>query len=238
VMSIFAILAGVLWGAPWRWGQGQRILKAFRRSILVGVAALFLMALLFPDSILATWSFYSETLDPRSSASELRARTVDYPLVNFERAFQFAHWPTGYGTGTSSLGGQYVQRLLGPESRSVGGVENGYGTLIVEMGILGLILWIFWSSVFLVCAWKVVISLRQTVYFPVAFAIFWYSFLLLVPFTYGGMSPYQNFVMNAYFWLLAGVLFRLPHLAKTPQLVPAEHRAPRMAAFPALVGGR
>jgi hypothetical protein len=27
------------------------------------------------------------------------------------------------------------------------------------------------------------------------------------------MPPYQNYVMNAYLWLLIGVLFRLPHLA-------------------------
>ncbi len=34
-------------------------------------------------------------------------------------------------------------------------------------------------------------------FFPIAFAILWYAFLLLYPFTYGGLAPYQNFVDNA-----------------------------------------
>jgi hypothetical protein len=36
--------------------------------------------------------------------------------------------------------------------------------------------------------------------------------LLLYPLTFGGMVPYQNFVTNAYLWLLVGILFRLPEL--------------------------
>ena len=28
------------------------------------------------------------------------------------------------------------------------------------------------------------------------------------------IQPYQNFILNAYFWLLVGVLFRLPDLVK------------------------
>jgi hypothetical protein len=43
---------------------------------------------------------------------------------------------------------------------------------------------------------------------------------LLYPFTYGGLAPYQNYVNNAYLWLLVGVLFRLPDLLAN-QPVPA-----------------
>jgi hypothetical protein len=39
------------------------------------------------------------------------------------------------------------------------------------------------------------------------------------------MAPYQNYVMNAYLWLLIGVLFRLPHLAVDEQAV---HRPTQM----------
>jgi hypothetical protein len=35
--------------------------------------------------------------------------------------------------------------------------------------------------------------------------------------TFAGMQPYQDFVLNAYLWLLLGVLFRLPTLAVTSQ---------------------
>jgi hypothetical protein len=34
------------------------------------------------------------------------------------------------------------------------------------------------------------------------------------------MQFYQNFVNNAYLWLLTGVLYRLPKLAEMPQPVP------------------
>ena len=33
VASIMALSAGFLWGAPWRWGQGHRLVKAFRQAL-------------------------------------------------------------------------------------------------------------------------------------------------------------------------------------------------------------
>jgi hypothetical protein len=39
----------------------------------------------------------------------------------------------------------------------------------------------------------------------------------LVPLTFGGLQPYQDFILNAYLWLLLGVLFRLPKLAVDAQ---------------------
>jgi hypothetical protein len=215
MMSALVLSAGFLWGVPWRWGQRHRLVTAVRRACLVGTVGLFLMIQLFPTSIGASWAFYSETLSPTSPASELRYRSWDYPIAGLEQAFQHERWPYGYGTGTASLGTGYVARLLGqPELNHW--VENGWGELILEMGILGPILWLIWSGSLLYYAWKIVRYLRGTIYFPVAFSIFWYAFLLLIPFTYGGLPPYQNYVMNAYFWVLIGVLFRLPHLARLP----------------------
>ena len=50
------------------------------------------------------------------------------------------HWVIGNGTGTASLGTQYVDRLVG--ERPLYGVEEGFGTMILEMGILAPFLWI------------------------------------------------------------------------------------------------
>jgi hypothetical protein len=216
IISALVLSAGFLWGATWRWGQGQRLVKVVRRTCLVSAAGLFLMVELSPTSIGASWAFYSETLSPGSSASELRYRSWDYPIAALEQAFGHERWPYGYGTGTASLGTDYVARLLNKPPLNNNWVENGWGELILEMGILGPILWLIWSVSLLYYAWKIVRHLRGTVYFPVAFSIFWYAFLLLIPFTYGGLSPYQNYVMNAYFWVLIGVLFRLPLLARSP----------------------
>jgi hypothetical protein len=40
---------------------------------------------------------------------------------------------------------------------------------------------------------------------------------LFLPMTFTSMSSYQDFVLNAYVWLLLGVLFRLPKLALAAQ---------------------
>ncbi len=92
-------------------------------------------------------------------------------------------------------------------------VESGFGALVLELGIAGLILWLIMSFAILVSAWRVVQKLRGSPWFPIAFMIFWYAFLLLLPMTYSSIVAYEDFVMNAYLWLLLGILFRLPQLA-------------------------
>jgi len=235
VMSVLVLSAGFLWGAPGNGGQGRRLLKAVRRAFLVGAVGLFVMIQFFPSAIGASWAFYSETLSPTSSVSELQYRTWDYPFNNLMVALQHPRWLYGDGTGTASLGMQYVAKLLGQAPIDFW-VENGWGTLILEMGILGPILWIAWTSSLLYFSWKIVRQLRETIYFPVALSIFWYAFLLLVPFTYNGIAPYQNYVMNAYLWLLIGVLFRLPHLARDPRRVSRAAEAPKLATAVAYAG--
>jgi hypothetical protein len=85
--------------------------------------------------------------------------------------------------------------------------------MVVEMGIGGMILWMVMSITVLFHAWKVVIGLKGSPWFPLGFMIFWYAGVLLIPMTFSAMTPYQDFIMNAYMWLLLGVLFRLPKLA-------------------------
>lgn len=235
--SIMALSAGFLWGAPWRWGQGHRLLKAFRQALFIGALGLYLMVQFFPNKIGASWAFYSETLDPRSSASELRNRVWDYPLENLAVGLQSSDWVFGRGTGTASLGTQYVAQLL-HEPRPEGWAENGWGTLILEMGILGPILWVFWTVMLLLGAWKIVKQLRETVYFPIAFSIFWYVFLLFGPISYSGMAAYQNYIMNAYAWVLIGMLYRLPYLAGLQQEAPLRNSASSLAPSPAYFGAR
>jgi hypothetical protein len=156
-------------------------------------------------------AFYTETLSPSSSAYEGQTRGWTYPIRQLEQAFTNENWVLGNGTGTASLGGQYVVRLTGAAPINVW-VEEGYGILIIEMGILAPFLWLLWTGALVITGWRVVLRLRETRLFPIGFAILWYAFLLLFPLTFGGMVPYQNFVTNAYLWLLVGVLFRLPDL--------------------------
>jgi hypothetical protein len=211
-----------VWGAPWRQGEALRVIRALQRASLGVALAIIILLFTYPDAFLGRLAVYSETLDPRSSASELVHRTRDYPLANFLAAFDYGQWPYGYGIGTISLGGQYVSRFFNVRP-SVSSVESGFGTIIVEMGIGGLILWIVMSLAVLFHAWKIVRGLRGSPWFPLAFMIFLYAFLLFLPMTFTSMTGYQDFVLNAYLWLLLGVLFRLPKLALSAQLEPGFH---------------
>jgi hypothetical protein len=219
VGSVFVMTAAFLWGAPWRWGQGHRMVKALRRGFLIGGLGLILMVEVFPRVIGGNWAFFSETLSVGGEGSELVNRTWDYPVQNLMNAVSEGDILIGHGTGMSSLGMQYVARLLNEPLPEIG-VESGYGSLIVEMGVWGPILWLIWVAVLLWEGWKIVRALRETVYFPIGFAIWWYAVVDLVLLMYFGMQFYQNFVNNAYLWLLMGVLYRLPMLAKMPQPVP------------------
>ncbi len=219
IASVFVMTAAFLWGAPWRWGQGHRMVKALRRGFLIGGLGLILMVDVFPTVIGGNWSFFTETLSLNGEGSQFMSRAWDYPVQNLMGAIGEGNLLTGHGTGMSSLGMQYVAGFLNQPLPSFD-VESGYGGLIVEMGVFGPILWCLWVSVLLWQGWKIVRKLRETVYFPLAFAIWWYAVVDLVLLMYFGLQFYQNFVNNAYLWLLTGVLYRLPKLAQMPQPIP------------------
>ncbi len=213
--SALVLAVGFMWGAPWRWGQAHRLMKAIRHTFVVAALALAALLLAFPDAAGSRLAYYTQTLSPNSSAYEVSARSWSYPIENLELAFTNPNWVLGNGTGTASLGTQYVAKALG-KPVATSWVEEGYGAMILEMGIIAPFLWILWTAALLISAWKVVRSLRQTRFFPIAFAIFWWAFLLLFPLTYGGLAPYQNFVCNAYLWILLGILYRLPEIYAAP----------------------
>jgi hypothetical protein len=227
--SALVLAVGLVWGAPWRQRQAHRSLKAVRRSVIMVVLGLAAIIFVFPDEAGSRIALYSETLLPSSSAYEVRARSWDYPIDNLLDAFNKPNWVLGNGTGVASLGTQYVSKLIGQRPPNIG-VEEGYGSMIVEMGIIAPFLWILWTATLVYHAWKVVTRLRGTRLFSIGFAIWWYTFLLLYPLTYGGLTAYQNYLNNAYMWLLVGVLFRLPELLTTPPMpnaVPARGMAAR-----------
>jgi hypothetical protein len=211
--NAIVVAAAFLWGAPWRQGEARRILRIIQRSLLVVGLAVLVMMTFFPDKVASRLAIYNETLSPDSPTSELVHRARDYPLKNFMMTFEHEHWASGYGIGTASLGVQYVVRIMHAEPMGIG-VENGYGQLILELGVVGLILWIFLSIAISISAWRVAKRLRGTPWFPLGFVIFWYAFTLLVPMSYVAFVNYQDYVLNAYLWTLLGILFRLPHLAQ------------------------
>ncbi len=217
--------AAFIWGAPWRQREVIRVLRSVQRTALGIALGLVVLFATYPQALLSRVAFYTETLSPSSTASELQNRTWDYPLRNFLGAFGYERWPYGYGIGTTSLGTQYVARIFGAKPPVIG-VESGFGTLVVEMGIGGLVLWFVMSFAILFSAWRVVKKVRGSPWFPLAFVIFWYAGVLLVPITFTGIQAYEDFVLNAYLWLLLGILFRLPTLSVSAQYA-AVHQFPQ-----------
>ena len=214
VVSAGVMSLAFLWGAPWRNRQVHRVLKAVRHSVIVTGICLALAAVILPEEVGKRWDFYSETLSPSSTAYELSNRSWDYPVHEFMLAFSGSHWAVGNGTGTASLGMQYVAKLLGERPPQLS-VESGFGSLVAEFGIAGPILWLIWATALLISCWRVVLKLRQTRMFPLGFAVFWFAFVLLFPETFGSINIYQDYVMNATLWLLVGILYRLPELIAT-----------------------
>jgi hypothetical protein len=213
-----------MWGAPWRQREARRVFRNLKRTALGITVALVIVFFIFPDALLSRVAIYSETLTPGASTSELQQRTWDYPLENFMKAFDYSRWPYGYGIGTSSLGVQYVAKFFHEPPTGVV-VESGFGALVIELGIGGLILWLIMSFAIVLSAWRVVKKLKGSPWFPIAFVIFWYAFLLLLPMTFASLVAYEDFVMNAYLWLLLGILFRLPRLALSVEFGDSEKTA-------------
>jgi len=216
IVSALIMAAAFLRRAPWRRRGGNRLVRAVQHVLALTGIALFLLWQFNPSAVGVSWAFYSETLLPTSPGSELAVRGWEYPLKNIGVAFDRSDWPVGNGTGTASFGAQYVERLLREPGLTVG-IEGGFGTMMFEMGILGPALWLAWSGVLLVSGWRALRLLRMTRYYPVGFAILWFSFLLLIPFNFYSQQ-YQNFVYNFHFWLLVGIFFRLPGLAAQSQM--------------------
>jgi hypothetical protein len=211
--------AAFVWGAPWRQGEVRRVLRTLVRVVLGITLAVVLLLATYPEALMNRLAVYSETLDPRSPATELVHRMWDYPVKALLLAFTYDRWPYGYGLGSVSLGVQYVTRFFNV-SPPAWGVESGFGCIIIEMGIVGLALWFVMGAALLVSAWKVVRQLKGSPWFPLGFIIFWYAFLLLIPFTFQGLQAYQDFLLNSYVWFLLGVLFRLPKIALSEQFSP------------------
>ena len=199
---------GFLWGAPWRQREVIRVVRAISRTIIVVAMAVILLTVLFPNELGSRLAIYSETLMPDSPTSELVHRTQTYPLMQLGYAFQHPLWPYGYGMGTCTLGRQYVIKLMHAQPMNIG-VESGYGNLIVELGIVGLLLWFVLAFGVTISTWRAVVGLRQTPWFPMAFSIFLYAFLLFFPIEFMSSVAYQDFVLNSYLWLSLGLLWRL-----------------------------
>ena len=206
LLVAFAATAGPL--AEGRLAPGRAL--GIIGGIVIGGAFL---AVLLPGVVGARLQWYSETLDPRSSFNEWSFR-ANSAIDNTERGIRIGGM-FGQGTGTESLGKQY---LTGDPDQIVGlfQVEGGYASIVVELGVVGLALWLAWSTAWTVRQWRSITSGRGHRAAAAAFVLFcWMLFFLFYGFA-TGLQVFQNYIANAYFWLLSGVMFAVPFAAADP----------------------
>jgi len=189
----------VYWGAPCGQGEVIRVLRTIQRTaLLVGIGIIVLLTI-FPRNFGRGWQ---STPNPHAgqARSELVHRTQTYPLRSWDMpsTIRVAY---GYGMGTSSLGRQYVMRIM-HAALNVG--VKRLRQLGWQLGIVGLVLWIVLGFSIAISAWKVVRELQGTPWFPgicIWFSQF-FSFSLCMC-----ISPYEDFLMNSWLWLLLGILY-------------------------------
>ncbi len=209
--SIAVMVPAMYWGQRLRKYQVRRILGTLRNLLLLGVAGVACLVIFFPSALASRWAFYTETLSLHGQGSELQWRVWGYPVSEFAKALSTSDALWGRGLGTTSLGTQYIVRFLHAPPPGIN-VENGWGQLLLEVGIPGFLLWLIWTSAVVLACWSVVKRLRNTPMFSLGFCILWYAIVVLFPLTYVGLTTYQDYIVAAFLWLLIGVLFRLPLL--------------------------
>ncbi len=208
---------------------------AFVRLTLVSALGLYLMSVFFPLPFQAVYGFYDATINPNSQYSEMGTRPGAYwdGVVNAYEASGLI----GHGTGTNSLGLQYITYYeTGEETAGDYHTEGGYSTVLWEWGVVGLFLWLSWSIMLIVKLVQTVRTLRFTPYYWIGVAVTLYSFILLFLWFYLGMQVYQQYVAQAFLWFLVGLVFRLPRLPLVPGAPPIV-RSGRTLAIPALQAG-
>jgi O-antigen ligase len=194
------------------WAERRPTLRRPVGILAAGVSAVLLINAFFPVLFSSRLIWYASTLDPRSPSNEWAFRWGNYSGNTLQGLGLGG--VIGQGTGKESLGTQY---LYGGATRSSAGlhqVEGGYASVALEWGAVGLLLWIVWSLAWVKRQWNAV---RQAKGSPLARAgvvlAAWTAFFLFVDF-FAGLQTFQNYIGNAYFWLLSGILFAFPELVK------------------------
>jgi len=186
-------------------GRGPRLLVRVAVGVGLGVAV---AVVFFPERFSAAYHLYSESLNPNRPDAEITSRPGGY-WQDIVRAFGLV----GHGTGSASLGLQYVAKL-DPQAGLRPTVEGGYASVLWEWGIVGLVIWLWWSVRLLRRLWAAKSKLVGSPYYMYGFSIFLYAFFILFAWFYLGLQIYQNYVTQAYLWFLAGAAFKLPQLAR------------------------
>lgn len=167
------------------------------QAVTAALAACALLAALAAppslDLVADRVELYRATLDPNSRHNEWDFRIQQY----------FGQLPAslasggllGRGTGTESLSLKYLGAGVGSYR-----FEAGYASIAAEWGAIGLLVWCRWTFVWLRRMARMSMRFR-----PLAPLAAWIFVTLVLGFL-GGLQSFQNYITNAFFWLLSGII--------------------------------
>ncbi len=199
-------------------------LRPIIRAVLAGSLAMALLYAWSPDRFSNVFRFYDLTINPQSQYAEVGNRGSGYwniIVYSYEQSGMIGH-----GTGSASLGLQYLYKAVTQSSYSaITHTEGGYAGVLWEWGGIGLALWLWWTCFLILAMFRKIIILRGTPYYWLGVSILFFSICFLFPLFYLGFQTYQNYVSQAFFYFLVGLFFRLPALAgKDMKLVAVSSR--------------
>lgn len=191
----------------------QRRAFSLSKVLVAALLSVAVLGALSPERFSAVSRFFWETVDPTSPYTE----AVSRPSAHWRDilyAFQAAGW-IGHGTGSASLGLQYLKPLLTEQQVHYYRyqIEGGFAGVLWEWGTIGLVLWLWWSLHLVAALFHRAKALRSTPFFWPAVTTACCIAVLLFPIFVMGVSTYQNYLTQSLLWFTVGVVFRLSHLA-------------------------
>ena len=217
------------------WSERRPSLSRTVPAAVVAVLVVTFVTVIAPGLLANRLEFYSTTLDPRSARNEWTSRFVSYTGDAFEGVA--IGGMLGLGTGQESLGKQYV---LGGSTATIDGlysVESGYGSLAIEWGLTGLIMWIVFTIAWFKHGIRALRAARGGQLAAMGLMLFAWMFVLVWVQFFAGIAIWQNYITNALFWLFSGIVFALPEVVRSRTSSAALDDHPRPLVRPPSVQG-
>jgi hypothetical protein len=185
-------------------------------TVSIAVLVIFALAWAFREHFQSASQLYLDTVAPMAGSERevySRPRQVWTDIV---RAFDKSGL-VGHGTGTASLGLQYILGI-DPYIDNVGlyEIEGGIACVLWEWGIIGLLVWFIWTLSFMREIFRAGSLLRGTSYEGLGRGVVLFVFFILFPWFFMGMQVFQNYTNQAFLWFSSGVLFRLSEWVPRP----------------------
>jgi hypothetical protein len=206
VVAPFYVMIAAL--AP-SWAERRPATVRALTTLSLFIALMLAVFLLFPTLSSNRTLYLRDTLDPSVPTNEWDSRANTW-WANTTLGLDVGG-PLGAGTGASSLGLQYLGVDRTPwYDTGVTQVEGGYAGVLQQWGFVGLVLWLGWTLSWLARALRSVSAVRGHLAAGAGLLLCgWITVYLFVGFV-GGFQGFQNYITNAYLWILFGMLFALP----------------------------